>query len=334
MRVSWRHILAGVGVTALGAALSASGQSVPGCCSVPAGPTLNVAPSLLGGPGTMSGPMLTPPSSQGCCNVPGDVVVGIPGTSIPAPTIGVGASSIATAATGVSVQASATATTLASGVVVSGASASGTSYARGGGFISSGVTPVAESEIAGFEVDGGYETKIVRNEVEVLEEYCEDKETIEMVVRPVQAVCLDDTGTPHPASQVEDGVSVASAYGGEVYRCMAGTHMQVTIGHMVDGAASFASGDSFSCGKGEALWHAKGGELSCRIQAPQRNCNERSLLRKHGPGVKLVDIATPKTICEPATRIRKEIVTEEIKVPRSLPLGNIVLDGGVGGGVF
>lgn len=40
---------------------------------------------------------------------------------------------------------------------------------------------------------------------------------------------------------------------GEIYRCVAGTHMQVTMGEMVNGAASFGTGETFSCGKGEAL---------------------------------------------------------------------------------
>ena len=174
----------------------------------------------------------------------------------------------------------------------------------------------------------------MRSEVEVTEEYCKPKEKVEYVTRPVQAVCIDDSNMPHPASRVDGETAVDGSYDGEIYRCVAGAHMQVTVGAMTDGAADFSQGEGFSCAKGEALWHAPGGALSCRVQAPQRNCNERSLLRKFGPGVKLVTVATPTQTCEPATRTRKEMVTKEVKVRRALPLSNIQLDGGVGGGVW
>ena len=45
----------------------------------------------------------------------------------------------------------------------------------------------------------------------------------------IQAFCFDDKEVPHPASQVQPDREIAEAYEGEVYRCIAGTHMQVTI---------------------------------------------------------------------------------------------------------
>ena len=164
------------------------------------------------------------------------------------------------------------------------------------------------------------------------ENYCIDKLAEELRTRPVEAVCIDDKNTPHPASRVDGEMAVDGKYNGEIYRCIAGTHMQVTMGEMVNGTASFETGETFSCGKGEALWHGPGGVLQCRTQIPERNCNERSLLRKFGPGVKLVKVATKKTVCEPATRQTMTKVVKEVKVPRPVAAGNLVLDGGVGQG--
>ena len=106
----------------------------------------------------------------------------------------------------------------------------------------------------------------------------------------------------------------------------------VTLGEMIDGNANFDTGETFSCAKGEALYHSRGGVLQCRLQVAERNCNERSLLRKFGPGVKLVNMPVKKTICEPAKRETITKVVKEVKVPRPVVAGDLVLDGGVGQG--
>ena len=71
------------------------------------------------------------------------------------------------------------------------------------------------------------------------------------------------------------------------------------------------------------------GEISCqRPDADERDCNERSLLRRYGAGVKIV------------TWVREEIYTEyreEIGPGgRTVAIvgATIMLDGGVGGRVF
>ena len=125
--------------------------------------------------------------------------------------------------------------------------------------------------------------------------------------------------TPHPASRVDGEIAVVAGHTGEIYRCVAGTRMQVTVGEMVNGAASFDRGDTFSCAKGEALVHTRGGELQCRPQAPERDCNERSLLRKFGPGIKLVNMPSQKAICEPTRRQTVTKVVKEVKVPVPSP---------------
>lgn len=287
MSVSWRHMLACASVAVLaGSGFSALGQQPQGCCAAP---------------------RPVPPPQHGCCQPPKNLIVNVPGVSVGAANVHVGATSTVVAGASVS-------TTLASGVVVSG-SASGSAFAFGGGGGSFYSTPAApQSSITGLTLAG--------------DAYCVDRIVEEFQARPVQALCVDDKNTPHPASRLDDSTTVDANFSGEIYRCIAGTHMQVTLGHMLNGQPSFASGDTFSCAKGESLWHAPGGQLACRIQTPERNCNERSLLRKFGPGVKLVSTGAKRTVCEPVAGK----VEGATRIPRTIPAGDLVLDGGVGQG--
>ena len=120
-------------------------------------------------------------------------------------------------------------------------------------------------------------------QVPTLEEYCVDEISYREVRMAVQAVCLDDTGAHHPASQVESGQSVPGDYRGEIYRCMAGTRMQVTLGSVENGEANFDHGQTMACAKGEALVQTAGGELACNRQAgpvPPPSFAEFSLNRR------------------------------------------------------
>ena len=98
----------------------------------------------------------------------------------------------------------------------------------------------------------------------------------------------------------------------------------------MNGQASFANAHGFSCAKGQSLIHKAGGVLSCAPQVPQRNCNERSLLRRYGPGIKLIETTIQKEVCQPAVRTRLQTVEREVVVDKPLPALSIVLDGGVG----
>jgi hypothetical protein len=255
---------------------------------------------------TLSYKSSKPPPKQDDCKPPPNLIVKVPGVSIATASVNVGATATAVASARVS--------TLASGVVVSGADAgSMLAFAGGGG---------------GYYSNPGVPQTSITNLTLTGDAYCVDRIVEEFQVRPVQALCVDDKNSPHPASRLDDSATVEADYSGEVYRCVAGTRMQVTLGHMVNGQPSFASGDTFSCAKGESLWHAPGGQLACKTQTPERNCNERSLLRKFGPGVKLVSIGGKKTVCEPVTGK----VQGATRVPRSIATGDLVLDGGVGQG--
>jgi len=151
------------------------------------------------------------------------------------------------------------------------------------------------------------------------EAYEATRTRIEKVV--IQAFCFDDKDVPHPASQVAPDRDIDEAYEGEVYRCIAGTHMQVTIAEFRD-KISFEGGQTLACQKGEALYHIPGkdaGRLECRPQKPARDCNERSLLRRFGAGIKVLTLV----YSEKYTAYR-ESSHESSSVAMSL-------DGGVGG---
>jgi hypothetical protein len=134
----------------------------------------------------------------------------------------------------------------------------------------------------------------------------------------VQAVCIDDRGAPHPASQLFPDRDVAEHFQGEIFRCIAGTRLQATIADFM-GKVAFDGGQTLACAKGEALYHSAG-TLTCRPATPQRNCFERSLLRRHGVGVKVFKM----TKIEEFTSFREEIVEASHSSVTAF-------DGGVGG---
>lgn len=200
-----------------------------------------------------------------------------------------------------------------------------------GGFSVSGAAPVAPSTLDGLNVQGADQTVVetITEQVPVTEETCAPRIESRVAVRPVQAVCIDDRGTPHPASRLTADEAVDASYNGEVFRCLAGSHMQVTFGEVVNGQSSFAQGETFSCRKGEALTH-RNGELVCATATPQRNCNERSLLRRHGPGIKLVRQTVSQETCVPQQRTVLKTVTRDVERIEPNLNGQIVFDGGVG----
>ncbi|HWE47042.1 MAG TPA: hypothetical protein VG407_13535 [Caulobacteraceae bacterium] len=138
----------------------------------------------------------------------------------------------------------------------------------------------------------------------------------------IEAVCIDDRTVPHPASQVHAERDVDDAYEGELYRCIAGTHMQATVAKYT-GEVRFDRGQIIDCNKNQALYKSAHGEVTCREQIAQRDCNERSLLRRYGAGIKILTMIREETY----TAYREETVTTREKSQSSA----LVLDGGVGG---
>ncbi len=136
----------------------------------------------------------------------------------------------------------------------------------------------------------------------------------------IQATCLDDKAVPHPASQVSPDKAVAPGYEGEVYRCIAGARMQYTIADY-SGQADFNHGQTIVCNKGEALYHSANGALQCKAQIPARDCNERSLLRRFGAGIKIMAMSGQQ-VC---TAYRAQTVAAGAALPPT-PAGPAVLN--------
>lgn len=137
----------------------------------------------------------------------------------------------------------------------------------------------------------------------------------------IQAVCLDDKAVPHPASQLSPDRDVPLGYEGELFRCVAGSHMQYVTAAW-KGAAAFDHGQTVVCGKGEALWRSADGRVQCRPQKAARDCNERSLLRRFGAGIKVVRMAADTcTAYGPGTAVAQSTATSG---------GDFSMDGGVG----
>jgi hypothetical protein len=190
-------------------------------------------------------------------------------------------------------------------------------------------TEAASQTFAGGGAGGGISPPVTNGIIQGLDVGAERRSAYESwrtLVKKVviQAFCFDDKMTPHPASQVFPGREVEDSYEGELYRCIAGTHMQVTIADFRE-SISFAGGQTLTCAKGEALWHSpggpdgRGGRIACRPQKPARDCNERSLLRRFGAGIKVMTLV----IRERYTAYREEST--------GAAASSMSLDGGVGG---
>jgi hypothetical protein len=163
--------------------------------------------------------------------------------------------------------------------------------------------------IQGLHVDGGEAAS---------QPVCLQYRAVEKTVA-VQAVCLDDKAVPHPASQVSPLRDVPPSFDGEIYRCIAGARMQYTLGEFA-GQASFDHGQTITCDKGMALYHGADGRLTCRPQKPSRDCNERSLLRRYGAGIKVLKAVAAQTCVAYSHPAEADAVTL-----------NMAIDGGVGG---
>ena len=138
----------------------------------------------------------------------------------------------------------------------------------------------------------------------------------------IEVVCIDDKEVPHPGSQVTPDRDIDDAYDGELYRCIAGTHLRATFADY-NGSVSFDHGWTMDCDKGDSLYHAPGGQVTCRLQKPARDCNERSLLRRFGAGIKILTMIT----VERYTAYREESV-------QSSSTTSMATDGGVGGVMY
>lgn len=259
-------------------------------------------------------PPKPPAPPTGCCG--GGHNVNIPGVNV-----NIGSTVIVNATTNATAIANSGATSGAA--VAAGSTAGGVvNYYGGGGHGGYYSGPMATGYIQGLNVEGA--------EVRRRQAYEATRTRTRRVI--VRAVCLDDRDVPHAASQVTPDREIDEAYDGELYRCIAGARLQYVIaeyGGHID-ISTGAPGQTFICRKGEALYYARGAAagqaiVSCRPQLPARDCNERSLLRRFGAGVKILNMLTTETY----TAYREETVQERQTLSTSFSL-----DGGVGGVVY
>lgn len=218
----------------------------------------------------------------------------------------------------VNVNANAGANASARGAVNARAGVYGSVQGRGGGSAYVSVDQPYPTVINGLNVEGARIQQVIRTP------YTATRRWEKRVV--IQAVCIDDRSVPHPASQVFGDRDVRDDFEGELYRCIAGSRLQVTIAEFL-GDIRFDHGETLSCRKGEALWRGRGGEVVCKPQLPARDCNERSLLRRFGAGVKVLTMIREETY----TEYREEVVETQGYAVQG---ASIALDGGVGGRVF
>ena len=233
-------------------------------------------------------PSPPPPPSPPCCHE-----INFPGVNINI---------------GATVVASANAQSLA--VSSAGAGAQTTVFGGGGG----GYWSMGEGSVGviqGLNVEG---LAIPKREA-----FEAERTKIRIVV--IQAVCIDDKEVPHPASQVTPDREIQEHYEGELYRCIAGSHMQATLADY-HGLISFEHGEIINCAKGEALYRFGDGKVVCRPQLPARDCNERSLLRRFGAGVKIVKMLTVERYVAYREEVSKSVQVQNF---------NMTIDGGVGG---
>lgn len=236
------------------------------------------------------------PNSCGCAPTTHNVTV--PGVNITPPQINIGLPAIGVgvgqaSASGVSSASASAQTSTSVSVSVSGAgsatSSTTASSQNAAALLSSG------GGSGSWSAEGGVTTEIQDIKIEtpaapvVMPPICAAWRTAVRQVA-IQASCLDDKAVPHPASQVSPERAVAPGYEGEVFRCIAGARMQYTVADF-SGQADFNHGQTIVCQKGEALYHSASGALQCRPQAPARDCNERSLLRRFGAGIKVLSLA-------------------------------------------
>jgi hypothetical protein len=274
----------------------------------------------------------TPPPPPCNCEVPSGHNVSVPGINITPPSVTVNSPSIFIGGANVEVQASGVSVAQSS----SSAQASGSASAQGTSAATGYTNALAAANALGYAFGGGGGGGFAggggaaNSYIPALEVVSQTAETRKVCaefravqkVMAIQAVCLDDKAIPHPASQVQPERDVAAGYEGELFRCIAGARMQYTLADYA-GSADFARGQTISCAKGEALYHSASGEVACRPQRPARDCNERSLLRRYGAGIKVLTLA--------AARQCVAYRSETAEGTSSTAGSAMQLDGGVGG---
>ncbi len=318
MSVSIRYIAA---VTIMAALSGTSAQA--GCCGNGGNNGVTNIPTVQGPAG-------------GCCGPLTNHVVGVPGVFVPAPNVNISAGGPNIGGTNIGVGGPVFGgnnvgvggpTFIGGSSSTFGGGGGGNVFIGGGGGFISSPSPTTPGIIEALNVGGGQQA--------VSEQFQESRSVTETMA--IRAVCMDDRGMPHPASRTDGDQNIAATFNGEVFRCMAGTRMEVTMGKVVNGQPVFDGGRTMSCQKGQALAYstapgamsangaAGAGNLVCVAQAARAECNERSLLRRFGPGVKYAMVTRTETVTSTRQAAQSNVVTLR---------SSMFVDGGVGQGVY
>jgi len=108
------------------------------------------------------------------------------------------------------------------------------------------------------------------------------------VVSSIHAECIDARGGVHPATRMIAETWIDSSMDKEIYRCLAGSSLRVTIGDVVQSdhglAGIYEGGQILSCAPGEALRHYTNGVVRCAVADRVPDCTERENMRRYGTG--------------------------------------------------
>ena len=296
MRSTLLALVLGFGLLFLGSATPEKAfaqccTTPPVCCTAPTPPCCVTPPT----PPCCTPPPAPPPPTPPCCD------------SGNRTSVHVNVSSVNVAI------ANAAASAAGSAAAAGRAGAGSTTFYGGGGGGGGYSPPMSTGMIQGLYVDSGRRMKKTS--------YQATRTKTRRVV--IQAFCVDDREIPHPASQVTPDRDIDDAYEGELYRCIAGTYLSWTIAEY-NGQIDFGGGQTQVCHKNDALVHLPGGKVECRPQRPARDCNERSLLRRFGAGIKILTMIMTETYT--ATREEEDRESSSSTVTTAMSL-----DGGVGG---
>ena len=156
-----------------------------------------------------------------------------------------------------------------------GASAGSTTFVGGGGY----------AETPSMNIGGDLGTI----SVEIAAPAAAPQQCVEQdatVIKAILALCVSADHHEFPASHMVADTWIEASYEGEVARCIAGSHLKVNVGQVVQSseglAATQSSGQVLECADHEALRHYKDGMLKCAPAVKVPDCTERTNLRKYG----------------------------------------------------
>jgi hypothetical protein len=152
------------------------------------------------------------------------------------------------------------------------------------------------------------------------------------VVKAIHAECIDSSGGKHPAARMLAETWVDSSTNKEIFRCLPGSRLIVTIGDVVQSdkgmAGLYDQGEKLECRASEALRHYTDGAVKCAAAEHVPDCTERTNMRRYGTGDLFFSYKTEVCVNES----RSAYVGGYSRAGGStIELNDMSLDGGVGG---